>query len=88
MHNDIKFITELEITNEQWARNLFGLSQVENFIIALGSSLVENYVRQAYTSNQISKTQQDKYIHDIKTLREKLKKGIDQMKNENAEKLK
>ena len=74
---------ELEITEDQYAKHLLGLNQVENFIIAFGTTLVEKYIQQAYDSNQIDTKTRDKYRRDIESLRDKLKRGIEHMKNEN-----
>lgn len=73
-HQDLKFTTKLEINENNYAANLFGLNAQENFIIAFGASLVENYIRDAYNSNNIDKEQRDKYLVDIERLHEKLSK--------------
>ena len=85
-HSEIKFDIELEITEDQYAKYLLGLNQQENFIIALGTALVENYIQQAYNSNQLTVEKRDAFKKDIKGLRDKLAKGIEHMKNERKSK--
>jgi len=85
-HQDIKLDTTLEIDENNYARNLFGLSPKENFIIGFGSALVENYIRNAYTTNNITKDQRDAYIEDILSLRDKLKSHAETRKREDDDK--
>lgn len=73
-HQDLKFTTKLEINENNYAANLFGLNAQENFIIAFGASLVENYIRDAYNTGNIDKDQRDRYIKDIQAVHEKLSK--------------
>ena len=81
-HQNIKIENTLEIDENNYARNLFGLNPKENFIIGFGSALVENYIRNAYTTNNINKEERDAYIDDIKSLRDKLKTHAEHRKNE------
>ena len=73
-HQNLKFTTTLEINEDSYAANLFGLNAQENFIIAFGASLVENHIRDAYNTGGIDKDQRDRYIKDIQSLHEKLSK--------------
>lgn len=85
-HQDIKLETTLEIDENNYAKNLFGLSPKENFIIGFGSALVEDYIRNAYNTGNIDKEQRDGYVTDIKGLREKLVKHATQRKKEEDDK--
>lgn len=81
-HQNIKLDFTLEIDENNYARNLFGLNPKHNFIIGFGSALVENYIRDTYNSNGITKEEQDAYLEDIKDLREKLKQHAEMRKKE------
>lgn len=83
-HQNIKLDFTLEVNEDNYARNLFGLNAKHNFIIGFGSALVENYIRDTYNSNGITKEERDAYIEDIKELREMLKKHADMRKNEES----
>lgn len=81
-HQNIKLDSTLEIDENNYARNLFGLSPKENFIIGFGSALVENYIRDAYITSNITKDQRDAYLDDILSLRDKLKSHAENRKRE------
>ena len=81
-HQDIKLDTTLEINEDNYARNIFGLNPKHNFIIGFGSALVEDYIRNAYNTNGITKEERDGYLTDIKSLQLLLKSHAEQRKNE------
>ena len=58
-HQNIKIDNTLEIDENNYARNLFGLNPKENFVIGFGSVLVEDYIRNAYITNNITPNEWD-----------------------------